>query len=190
VNKYLRWVLLFIPALLVEILCYLTNWFVCLFVRHEIRTDRVKRLDNQQITMLREYPIRLFSLWGTHDNALDEFYWGKFGDEDWTTEEYRASWWKRYISRVKWLYRNNAYGWLYTYFSTPVEPLKWMRTTGEKGKGFWYLLQVYEYSFQLEAHIPTGKKYFSVNIGWKAHKGFDKKMYANRLPPAGWREYK
>jgi len=187
---YFKWFFQFWLALLPEVLCYATNWFVCLFVRYEDRTDRVKRMGNAQVAMKRAYPSKFFTLWNTHDNALDEYWYGVFGDEKWTESEYQASWWKQYSSFVKWLYRNNAYGWMYKFFSQPVEPLLWMRTTGIKGEGFWYLLQVYKHSFQLEAHLPIGSRYFSVNIGWKAHKGFPRKMFANRIPPSGVRKYK
>jgi hypothetical protein len=186
---YLKWFGQFWLALIPELGCYATNWLACIFVRHEIRTDRVKRMGNKQVTMMREYPIKLFTLWNTHDNAIDEYWYGQYGDEDWTEEEYKSSWWKRYISRVRWLMRNNAYGWLYKYFSQPVEPLLKQYTKGIEDKGFWYNLEVYKNSFMLEAHLPTGKRYFSVKIGWKAHKGFSRKMFANRLPPAGWKKY-
>jgi hypothetical protein len=223
---FVKWLLLFFPALFIEFLCYATNWFVCLFVRHEIRTDRVKRMGNQQVTMMREYPIKLFTLWSTHDNALDEYWWGLFGDEKWTIEEYKASWWKRYISRVRWLYRNNAYGWLYTCFSQPVEPLLKQYTKGVDGDAYWYNVEIYKSSFLIEGYLPFNKffpialllytvaiyyfeltliwaplvlilfflainktRYFTVKFGWKGHKGFPKKMYANRIPPFGIRKY-
>lgn len=187
-NKYLKWALLFIPALLVEIFCYLTNPIACLFVVMCERDDRVKRLGNAQFNMLRAYPIDFFALWNTHDNALDEFWWGLFTDDSWfrwvreaTQQDYDSNWFLRYYCRISWLTRNNAYGWLYKYFSTPVEPLPKIRTYGTEDNGLWYLLQSYDDSFQLEAQIPLGKRYISINIGWKPHKGFPRKLYANRI---------
>jgi len=56
------WLLYFIPALVVEIFCYLTNPIVALFVIRELRTDRVKRepFNNGTYTFDREYLIRTF----------------------------------------------------------------------------------------------------------------------------------
>lgn len=191
----MRWLLYFIPALLVELLCYITNPLACIFVRREVRLDRVKRLNNRQVTMMRDYPIRLFSLWNTHDNAIDEWWYGAYNDDSYfnylknaTQADYDNSWLIRYLCRVHWLMRNNAYGWLYKFFSVPVEPmLKW-RTSGQEDKTFWYSLTTYPNSFQLEMQIPLGARFFSINIGWKAHKGFPRKMYANRI--IGFRKYK
>lgn len=187
---YFKWFIQFWFVALLELIGWATNWFVCLFVTHKTRTDRVKRIDNLDHTMLREYPVWLFTLWSTHDNAMDEYWWGKFGDEDWSVEEYQDSWWKRYVCRVKWLYRNNMYGWLYLLFSQPVEPLLKQKTKGVEGKGYWYNLELYPSSFMLEAHWPIkDSKYYSVKIGWKSHKGFPNKMFANRFPPFGRKSY-
>jgi hypothetical protein len=160
-NKYLRWFLLFIPALLVEILCWFTNPIACLFVRVEPRTDRVKRQGDAQVTMLREYPIKLFDLWNTHDNALDEYWHGLYNEKswfkavrEWTQADYDNCWFKRYYCRVAWLMRNNAYGWNYKLFSLPNDsPYLWQYENKERG----------------------------TNIGYKSHKGFNRSIYANRL---------
>lgn len=194
-NKYLKWSLLFIPALLVEAVCYFTNWIACIFIVIRERDDRVKRLGNAQFNMLREYPIGIFMLWNTHDNALDEYWWGLFNEDSWfksvreaTQEDYDNNWWLRYFCRVAWLMRNNGYGWLYKFFSVPVEPIVKSYTRGIEKQGFWYLLQIYKNSFKLEMQIPLGKRYFSMNIGWKEHKGFPNKLYANRI--ISFRKYK
>lgn len=43
-------------------------------------------------------------------------------------------------------------------------------------------------SLLVELRVPLyGKRYFSMDIGWKAHKRFPKKLYANRI--IGFRKY-
>lgn len=186
--KYLIWILFFIPALLVELICLITNPIACLFVKHEYRTDRVKRLDNKQVLMIREYPIDLFKYWSTHDNALDEYWYGTFNLDswfksirNWSQHDYDSNWFIRYYCRVAWLMRNNAYGWLYLLFSKPVEPLSSEYQYGTENKSFWIHLKQYKQSFQFELQLPLGGRYLSVNIGWKSHKGFPRKLYANRI---------
>jgi hypothetical protein len=92
------------------------------------------------------------------------------------------------------MYRNNAYGFLYNLFSRPLEKLSYKKEHGVEDKGsFWWLLQVYPSSFQLEVQIPVvfTNRYMSINMGWKGHKGFPKVMYANRVPPfAALKKYK
>lgn len=185
---YLKWLLLFIPSLLIEIFCYLTVPFVCLFIRNETRTDRVKRLENKQVTMMREYLIKPFEYWSTHDNATDEYWWGMFNVDSsfkWmrelTQSDYTNSWFIRYVCRVFWLYRNVAYGFLYAWFSVPVEPVLNTYELGIEKQGFWLKLELFANSFKLEMQIPLGKRYFSMNIGHKAHKGIPRKLYANRI---------
>ena len=89
-----------------------------------------------------------------------------------------------------WLYRNNAYGFLYNLFSVPVEDLEYRKETGIKNLkgGTWTELNVYKSGFQFEMQKAiTKNRYLSINIGWKSHKGFPKKMYANRI--IGFRRY-
>lgn len=189
--KYLFWLVLFIPAIIIELFCWITAPIACLFVRKELRTDRVKRLNNETLTFDREYLIYPFSLWATHDNAVDEMWWGKFSHpwiDNKSQFEYDNSRWLRYVCRVLWVWRNTAYGFHYEYFGRPVEDSV-VYTKGIKNTGFWYKLQVRTSSFQLQAQIPTGgKTYQDINLGWKEHRGFPKLMYANRI--IGFRTYK
>jgi hypothetical protein len=197
-RNVIIWLALFIPALAVELLAYLLNPIVALFVVKELRTDRVKLFDNRVLTFDREYLIKPLRWFQTHDNAVDEWFWGAFyKDSYWRflreldPVEYDNSWWIRYLCRVHWMYRNNAYGFLYNLFGKPREELSWSSERGvEKSGQFWYYLQVFPSSWKLEAEIPWPftKRYTSINIGWKAHKGFDKVMYANRL--INFRKYK
>jgi len=197
------WLLYFIPALVVEIFCYLTNPIVALFVTKELRTDRVKRepFNNGTYTFDREYLIKPLRWWQTHDNAVDEWWYGGFNDKshfkflrEATQQDYDNSWWIRYCCRVMWMYRNNAYGFMYNLFSRPLEfdPKLYEHGIEDSGK-FWYLLAVYPSSFKLEVQIPIWKtnRYMTINMGWKAHKTFPRVMYANRVPPfAAIKEYK
>jgi hypothetical protein len=197
------WLLMFIPALVVEIFCYLTNPVAALFTVRELRTDRVKRSpwDNGTYTLVREYLPKPIRWWQTHDNACDEWWYGAFNTDshfkflrEATQEDYDSSWWIRYCCRVMWMYRNNAYGFMYNLFSRPLETahMQYMHGLEDNGK-FWYLLNVFPSSFQLEVQIPIWgtNRYMSINMGWKNHKGFPRVMYANRIPPfAALKEYK
>lgn len=195
-----KWAGYFIPALFVELACYVANPFVALFTVREMREDRVKQHphDDAIVTIPHDYLINPLRWFQTHDNAVDEWWYGAYNTEDWlpaarswTQADYDNSWWIRYYCRVKWLYRNNAYGFLYNLFSVPVEDLETVEEIGIKGLrgGTWSELKVYKSSFQYEVQKAiTTDRYLSINIGWKSHKGFPKKMYANRF--IGFRKYK
>lgn len=162
----MRWILYFIPALVVELLCWLTNPIACFFVFVEPRVDTVKRLGKKVVRLPREYLTGVWSLWCTHDNACDEYWYGLYTDKSWfkfvreaTQDDYDNSAWLRYVCRVLWLSRNTAYGWHYLLFSLPV------------GEGW-----------QIKKQIPLGFGYYNdVNIGWKSHKGKPRLLYANRI---------
>lgn len=189
----LRWILYFIPALVVEVFCYLTNPIAALFTYRERRFDTVKRLGSIKATLPRDY--LWLSLWQTHDNAADEWWYGVYNEahwfrfaQNWTQGDYDNSWWIRYYCRLMWLYRNNAYGWLYAIFSRPKETALNTRVYGTEYQGFWLQLKTYPSSFQFEFQVPLGARYLSVNIGWKAHKSTERLLYANRI--IGFRKYK
>lgn len=200
-NKLaIKWILLFTPALVVELICYILNPIVAIFTTREDRLDRVKRppYNNAVVSIPHDYLIKPLRWFQSHDNAVDEWWYGYYNNDDWwekarnwTQEDYDNSWWVRYYCRVKWLYRNNAYGFLYNLFSVPDEELTYREEKGIKNLkgGTWSELQVYKSGFQYEIQKAITKNhYISINIGWKAHKGFPKKMYANRI--IGFRRYK
>jgi len=166
----LLWLIYFIPALLVELICLITNPIACLFVVKRERTDVVKRKFNKKvITMQREYLLGVFNLWNTHDNAVDEGWYGLYDIvflSKTTQADYDNSALIRYWCRLWWLNRNTAYGWLYFLFSL------------NRGKGW-----------QIKKDIPLIFGYYnSVNIGWKSHKLMPRLLYANRV--IGLRKYK
>jgi hypothetical protein len=185
----LIWVLMFIPALFIELACYILAPVVALFVTRRPREDRVKRLGNQVLTMDHDYIIKPLYWFQTHDNAVDEWWYGVYNEDHWfkfareaTQEDYDNKAWFRWYCRVMWMWRNCAYGFHYNLFSRPLEEFTKVYTKGEEEKGFWYLLQVAPKSFKLEVQIPISKKrYYSANVGWKSHKGFPKVLYANRI---------
>lgn len=190
----LRWFLYFIPALIVEAVCWLLTPIVCLFVVKRYRTDIVKRDYNKAVvTLEREYLPDWLSLFGTPDNAVDEGWWGAYEFSiNFTPEQYKNSWWVRYYYRCQWLFRNTAYGWHYFLFSLPEDKILKLKEGGVKGRRFWYNYTLRESSWQLECHlpIPFTNRYNSVNIGWKGHRGDNLAlvMYANRV--IGLRKYK
>jgi len=202
-SNLVRWGLYFIPAFVVEVFCYLLNPIVALFITSEPRMDRVKRApwNNGTFELERDYLIKPFRWFQTHDNAVDEWWYGAFNSTSFfkflreaTQEDYDNSWWIRYCCRLMWMYRNNAYGFMYNIFSRPLEKLSYKKEHGKEDSGkLWWLLQVFPSSFKFEAQIPVmfTKRYMTINMGWKAHKGFPKVMYANRVPPfAALKKYK
>jgi hypothetical protein len=155
-NKYLRWAIrwpfvIFFTVILARIL----SPFACLFVRYEVRTDVVKRQNKQVVTMMREYLPHWLCWFETDDNAVDEYWYGVYPlTKYFTQEQYDNSWWIRYFMRVCWLQRNSGYTFKRKVFGMAKDdPRAWQ----------------YE------------NKTIGMNIGYKAHKGFDRLMYAGRL---------
>ena len=68
----LLWLLYFIPALAIELVCYLLAPIVACFVTSRMRDDYVKRWRVQAGTM-RDYIIKPLRWFQTHDNAVDEW---------------------------------------------------------------------------------------------------------------------
>ena len=114
--KYLKYIIYFIPHLLVTELCWLTNPIACLFpVRQSNGRDKL---------------WGIFELWSTFDNPVDEGYYGNYFGPATPMGHYAYdhSAWTRYVYRLKWLSRNTGYGWAYLLFATP-------RGTGFQWKG-------------------------------------------------------
>lgn len=196
VNNLARWFLYFIPALVIELLCYILAPIVALFITTRPRTDVVKRLDKKIVTMPRDYLIAPLYWFQTHDNAVDEWWFGVYNTDhwfkfarEWTQADYTDKITVRYYCRLMWLWRNCAYGFHYALFSRAKESIAKTYSYGIESAGLWYQLQIFKSSFQLEAHIPLlGRRYYSLNIGWKSHKETEKLLYANRI--IGFRKYK
>lgn len=189
-----KWLLFFIPALAIELVCYILAPIVALFCVKRECTDTVKRKNRAIVTMLREYLPKPIYWFQTHDNAVDEWWYGVYNTDhwfsfarNWSQQHYDQSWFVRYYCRVMWLWRNCAYGFHYNLFGIPKETWFKLRTKGVEGKGFWYELRVFKKYFQFEMQIPLGSRYFSMNIGWKPHKNIPNVLYANRI--IGFRKY-
>lgn len=182
------WLLYFIPAIAIELLCYILAPVVACFVRTEPRHDVVKRLNKQMVTMPRDYLIKPLMWFQTHDNAVDEWWYGMYNvnhwfkfARNWMQADYDQSRFIRYYCRVMWLWRNCAYGFHYALFSRTKElPLN-VYEYGIEDAGLWFKLQIFKSSFQFELQLPLGKRYLSINIGWKAHKFTERLLYANRI---------
>ena len=76
--------------------------------------------------------------------------------------------------------------------SSPVEDLEWEKVVGVEDSGkFWMHYQAFKHSFKFECQIPIlfTNRYYSINIGWKAHRSapLPLKMFANRF--IGFRQY-
>ena len=162
-NKYLRWALLWLPVVFTTVvIARILSPFACLFVTHEVRTDVVKRQNKQVVTMLREYLPNWLTWFQTDDNAVDEYWYGMYPfSKYFTQEQYDNSWLIRYFMRVCWLQRNSAYTFKRKFFCMAKDdPNAW----------------------QITKKIPIAFGYgFDINIGYKAHKGFDRLMYAGRI---------
>jgi len=186
---HLLWGALFIPNLAVTLLCLLLNPVVAIMYTHEDRQDRVKRLGNTAVTMQREYLIKPLRWFQTHDNAVDEYWWGMFTVDstfkyvrEATQEQYNHSAFLRYLCRLLWMNRNCAYGFLYNWFGRELQPTQTLTEHGTKDSGLWYKYRGRGNSWQLQAYVPLlFGIYLDINIGWKEHDGFPRAMYANRL---------
>lgn len=193
-NKLvLKWLVFLIPSILIELMCYILAPLVAFFIRSEERSDRVKQFDNQQHTMDRDYLIKPLMWFQTHDNAVDEWWYGAFNRDSYfqfvresTQEDYDNEIWFRYFCRVMWLWRNCAYGFLYNLFGVIKDPETASIVTEhgiEGSRQFWWKLVEYPNSFSFKAELPIKftNRHFTVNIGWKSHRGFPRRLYANRI---------
>ena len=142
---YLRYILCFPIAMLITLICWWTNPLVCLFP---------KRLANGKDEL-----IGILNLWSTHDNYVDNYFYGKYPGITESQLDYNNSKWIRYKYRLKWLNRNTGYGWSQLLLSIPT------------GTGFQFKGQ----------SKPLWGFYNDYNIGYKSHKGFEKDDYAARF---------
>lgn len=152
IKIMLRWLCYLILNWIIVLFCWWTNPIACLFPSMQANG--------------RDKLWGIFNLWSTHDNYVDEFYFGKY-DKDMVDEKTYYShsckgrvW--RYWYRLRWLKRNTAYGFSYKFLSMPKGSVfQWKGIS----KPFWLF----------------GMKVNDYNIGWKAHKGFDRLNFAGRI---------
>lgn len=167
-KNILLWLVYFPFALAVELFCYLTNPIAALLTYREARHDWVKRLGRYEV-LQRDY--LWLSWWQTHDNAADEWWYGKYNQDhwfdfakNWTQHDYDNSWFIRYYCRVIWLYRNNAYGWLYALFSRRKELLGTIKFYGKEYSGAWLQYKSFTKSFQLEIHADASATFYALSM--------------------------
>jgi hypothetical protein len=157
-NKYLYWALLFILHLPLSVIGRVLSPFACFFIVRKPRTDVVKRFGKQVVTLDRDDLVDWLAWFRTDDNAADEYWYGCYGSPDVTQFEYDSMSELRWWYRVLWYQRNNLYTFNRKFFGLPKDsPLAWQY----KGNSF-----------------IKGR---TINIGFKAHKGIDRLMFAGRI---------
>lgn len=163
--------------------------FLCMFITRTVESDTVKRLGKKIVSLPRDNLWDIFSGFNTHDNNTDEWWYGMYNVDskfafirNWTQEDYDNSKVIRWWSRVMWLQRNSAYGYNYAWFSKPYEETVNVIEIGEEDKPGWSKTTIRPSSWQYQAVVqfPFGKVN-SINIGWKAHKGKPKLLFAGRI---------
>ena len=158
--KYIIWALLWLPLFIIGIVFRILSPFVVCFVKREPYTTTVKRYGRQTLTLQRDRLVWWLSWFDTFDNATDEYWYGLYDTKSaWTQSDYDNSKIIRWYCRMMWLQRNSAYGLMNT---------KWL-TLAKDSKLAW--------QYQGNSLI----KGRTINCGWKAHKGFDRLMYAGRI---------
>ena len=164
--KYLAWLVRLPVSWAITLFTWTFGWLFAMPYTMKITTDTVKLYGKQTMTFDREQLIPIFSWFGTDDNSADEWFFGCYWVDTWwagwlTIKHYNNAyygWLIRYACRVFWLYRNAAYKLLRTWLGLPKDsPLAWQY----KGDS-----------------IIKGR---TVNIGWKAHDGIHRLLYAGRL---------
>jgi hypothetical protein len=159
--KHLYWALLFILQMPLVVIGRVLSPFACFFIVRKPRTDVVKRLGKQVVTLDRDDLQDWLSWFRTDDNAADEWWYGMYGKPNWTQDDYDGSKVKRWYCRMMWYQRNNLYTFNRKYFGLP-KGSKWA------------------WQYKAKLALPFGF-YNDVNIGFKSHKGFDRLMFAGRL---------
>jgi hypothetical protein len=161
VSKYAYWALLFALTwiLLLPLVGRLLSPFACLFIVRFPAITRVKRYNKELTRLNRDNLVWWLSWFATDDNNVDEYFYGMYGNTPKVTQEYYDThavyrWW----CRVLWLQRNNLYTFNRKFFGLNKDSkLAWQY----KGASF-----------------IKGR---TINIGFKAHKGISRLMFAGRI---------
>ena len=171
---YLLWLSIFPLNFAIYLACMILNPVVALFV-----TERDGR----------EYLVKPLYWFQTHDNPVDEYWYGGYFSDSFftyvknaTQAQYDNSRFLRYVCRLFWLWRNCAYGFSYNLFGRDLINPETMTEHGDEKHGLWWRYTDRVNSWQWKAHIPVGLGLrMDINIGWKTHKGFNRAMYADRI---------
>lgn len=166
--KVLYWLLLLPLSLAVGIIGRLFAPVVCLFVVRAPVLDTVKRLGKQTWMLQRDRLVWWLTWFDTDDNCTDEFWYGWYDQTSNKTQHYYDTHKVyRWYCRVMWLNRNS----MYTF-----------------NRKFFGIRKDSKLAWQCKADIPLILGYYnSVNIGFKAHRGIDRLMFAGRI--IGIRKY-
>jgi hypothetical protein len=157
-NKYLYWALLFIPQIPLFFIGRILSPFACFFIVRKPRTDIVKRLGKKVARLDRDDLVDWIAWFRTDDNASDEWHYGMYSKKYVTQDYYDTHAIYRWYCRMMWYQRNNLYTFNRKFFGLPKDsPLAWQY----KGNSF--------------------IKSRTINIGFKAHKGIDRLMFAGRI---------
>lgn len=161
-NKYLVWLLIWPVLFAVKVFAWFMSPLVSIFIVTKLRQDKIKRLNKQEVLLQRDSLVWWLTWLDTDDNATDEYWYGMYDKTANVTQEYYDThkiyrWW----CRSCWLRRNSAYTFNRKFFGIAKNsPLAW----------------------QYKAQKPLfGRYYNDINIGYKAHKGFDRLMFAGRI---------
>jgi hypothetical protein len=163
----IKWAIRLPLAVIAILSAYFIVPIACLFTRTELRTDTMKRRakdlgepEYKQYTAIRVYLSKWFNWFQTHDNAMDEYWYGGYDDivnNRFTQETYDKSWLLRYYNLVRWGWRNPAYTFRYEFLGIPQsfdEPSVFR--DGDKVLYVWGNYFLYE---------RNGKK-----TGWNSHR--------------------
>ena len=193
IYAILKFILFSVLGLASTILTWVFAPIIALFYFKELRIDTVKRFNKEVKAFDREYIWKYLNWFATHDNAVDEYFWGFYkGDwldkllfgkivSDWSIEEYDSSPIKRWWVRVRWLWRNPAYKFSHDVLGFQCDE-KCIESIN-KYKNFeittWLNLD------GSRAFLVVGgigfKPFNNLRFGWKPNKGFSKLMFADRI---------
>ena len=197
--KYLKFVLYAIVDILFNIVCYLTNPFVLLFADEvgnlphifcwwenwDDHLDISWMVDEHHVPSFAEYDFHRHYVYHTPDEALQLIgeYRGYVDllDDNFTLKER----FQRYVCRICWLYRNNAYGFSYYVAGITVNEADVTKIKTDEVDGYtWY---VTDYAFCYKDMRPSFfGMYWDNYIGWK-FRWFDdptnRYMLALRITP-------
>jgi len=132
-------------------------------------------------------PVRWFQ---THDAPVDEWYMdGYYKKCTWAKWDFTKAF-HRYLARYFWICRNPAYG--FNYHILGATPLHNKIVSGsfdrwDTGVSNWeYTKWGSAFNFRAQWFFTTNF-YVRINIGWKAHTGFDKVMLASFIFVRKWK---
>lgn len=159
--KYLAWALLWTLMFSIGVIGRILSPIAVIFIVREPRLDTVKRRGRKMLLLERDKLAWWLTWFDTDDNATDEWWYGMYGKQVWTQADYDDSILMRWYCRMMWLQRNSAY------------------TFNRK---FFGIEKTSKLAWQYNAKWPLLFGYYNhINIGYKAHKGFSKLMFAGRI---------